>query len=171
MNAVIKGAKGGSKSQRQPKIANDTTASKTYARLQYGMSEGEVEGLANGLKSIFLDDTPVESDSGARNFQDVTLDFRSGTNDQTYMEGFESIASEAAVGVELKSDAPWVKGITNLNLDAVIVRVRFGALKKQDPSNGDVSGIVIDYSIEVQTDGGAWALMLDTKMVGKTSAK
>ncbi|MFW2033796.1 host specificity protein J, partial [Acinetobacter sp. ULE_I037] len=170
MNAVIKGAKGGSKSQRQPKIANDTTASKTYARLQYGMSEGEVEGLANGLKSIFLDDTPVESDSGARNFQDVTLDFRSGTNDQTYMEGFESIASEAAVGVELKSDTPWVKGITNLNLDAVIVRVRFGALKKQDPSNGDVSGIVIDYSIEVQTDGGAWELMLDTKMSGKTSA-
>lgn len=169
MNAVIKGAKGGSKSQRQPKIANDTTASKTYARLQYGMSEGEVEGLANGFKSIFLDDTPVESDSGARNFQDVTLDFRSGTNDQTYMEGFESIASEAAVGVELKSDAPWVKGITNLNLDAVIVRVRFGALKKQDPSNGDVSGIVIDYSIEVQTDGGAWELMLDTKMSGKTS--
>ena len=135
MNAVIKGAKGGSKSQRQPKIANDTTASKTYARLQHGMSEGEVEGLANGFKSIFLDDTPVESDSGARNFQDVTLDFRSGTNDQTYMEGFESIASEAAVGVELKSDTPWVKGITNLNLDAVIVRVRFGALKKQDPSN------------------------------------
>lgn len=170
MNAVIKGAKGGSQSQRQPKIANDTTASKTYARLQYGMSEGEVEGLANGFKSIFLDDTPVESDSGARNFQDVTLDFRSGTNDQTYMEGFESIASEAAIGVELKSDTPWVKGITNLNLDAVIVRVRFGALKKQDPSNGDVSGIVIDYSIEVQTDGGAWELMLDTKMSGKTSA-
>lgn len=170
MNAVIKGAKGGRKSQRQPKIANDTTASKTYARLQYGMSEGEVEGLANGFKSIFLDDTPIESDSGARNFQDVTLDFRSGTNDQTYMEGFESIASETSVGVELKSDTPWVKGITNLNLDAVIVRVRFGALKKQDPSNGDVSGIVIDYSIEVQTDGGAWELMLDTKMSGKTSA-
>jgi predicted phage tail protein len=170
MFKTVKGAKGGSQSQRQPKVANDTTASKTYARLQYGMSEGEVEGLANGFKSIFLDDTPVENDSGARNFQDVTLDFRSGTNDQAYMEGFESIASETAVGVELKSDTPWVKGITNLNLDAVIVRVRFGALKQQDPNNGDVSGIVIDYSIEVQTDGGSWELMLDTQMSGKTSA-
>ena len=170
MLKTVKGAKGGSKNQRQPKVANDTTASKTYARLQYGMSEGEVEGLANGFKSIFLDDTPVENDSGARNFQDVTLDFRSGTNDQAYMEGFESIASETAVGVELKSDTPWVKGITNLNLDAVIVRVRFGALKQQDPSNGNVSGIVIDYSIEVQTDGGSWELMLDTQMSGKTSA-
>ncbi|MCG7221954.1 phage tail protein [Acinetobacter sp. AG3] len=170
MLKIVKGAKGGSKNQRQPKVANDTTASKTYARLQYGMSEGEVEGLANGFKSIFLDDTPVENDSGARNFQDVTLDFRSGTNDQAYMEGFESIASETAVGVELKSDTPWVKGITNLNLDAVIVRVRFGALKQQDPSNGDVSGIVIDYLIEVQTDGGSWELMLDTQMSGKTSA-
>ncbi|KQW88140.1 phage tail protein [Acinetobacter sp. Root1280] len=170
MLKTVKGAKGGSQSQRQPKVANDTTASKTYARLQYGMSEGEVEGLANGFKSIYLDDTPVENDSGARNFQDVTLDFRSGTNDQAYMEGFESIASETAVGVELKSDTPWVKGITNLNLDAVILRVRFGALKQQDPSNGDVSGFVIDYSIEVQTDGGSWELMLDTQMSGKTSA-
>lgn len=170
MLETVKGAKGGSQSQRQPKVANDTTASKTYARLQYGMSEGEVEGLANGYKSIYLDDTPVENDSGARNFQDVTLDFRSGTNDQTYMEGFESIASETAVGVELKSDTPWVKGVTNLTLDAVIVRVRFGALKQQDPKNGDVSGIVIDYTIEVQTDGGSWELMLDTQMSGKTSA-
>lgn len=170
MLKTVKGAKGGSQSQRQPKVANDTTASKTYARLQYGMSEGEVEGLANGYKSIYLDDTPVENDSGARNFQDVTLDFRSGTNDQTYMEGFESIASETAVGVELKSDTPWVKGVTNLTLDAVIVRVRFGALKQQDPKNGDVSGIVIDYTIEVQTDGGSWELMLDTQMSGKTSA-
>ncbi|MEN8410572.1 phage tail protein [Acinetobacter bereziniae] len=170
MLETVKGAKGGSQSQRQPKVANDTTASKTYARLQYGMSEGEVEGLANGYKSIYLDDTPVENDSSARNFQDVTLDFRSGTNDQTYMEGFESIASETAVGVELKSDTPWVKGVTNLTLDAVIVRVRFGALKQQDPKNGDVSGIVIDYTIEVQTDGGSWELMLDTQMSGKTSA-
>ncbi|WP_335987009.1 TipJ family phage tail tip protein [Acinetobacter bereziniae] len=170
MLETIKGAKGGSQSQRQPKVANDTTASKTYARLQYGMSVGEVEGLANGYKSIYLDDTPVENDSGARNFQDVTLDFRSGTNDQTYMEGFESIASETAVGVELKSNTPWVKGVTNLTLDAVIVRVRFGALKQQDPKNGDVSGIVIDYTIEVQTDGGSWELMLDTQMSGKTSA-
>ena len=170
MLKTVKGAKGGSQSQRQPKVANDTTASKTYARLQYGMSVGEVEGLANGYKSIYLDDTPVENDSGARNFQDVTLDFRSGTNDQTYMEGFESIASETAVGIELKSDTPWVKGVTNLTLDAVIVRIRFGALKQQDPKNGDVSGIVIDYTIDVQTDGGSWELMLDTQMSGKTSA-
>lgn len=164
------GAKGGGGKQRQPKVAKDTTASKTYARLQYGMSEGEVEGLANGLKSVYLDDTPVESDSGAKNFQDLTLDFRTGTNDQTYMEGFESIASESAVGVELKSGTPWVKGVTNLNLDAVIVRVRFGALKQQDPSTGDVTGVKIDYSIEVQADGGTWELALETQMSGKTSA-
>lgn len=166
---VVKGAKSGSKKQRQPKIADDTVASKTFAKVQYGMGEGEVEGLANGLKSVYLDDTPVESDSGAKNFQDLKVDFRSGTNDQTYMEGFEDVSSETAVGVELKNGTPWVKGVTNLNLDAVIVRVRFGALKQQDPSNGDVNGLTIKYSIEVQTDGGTWELVLDTQMSGKTS--
>lgn len=171
MQAItIMGAKGGGGKQRQPKVANDTTASKTYIREQIGLSEGEVEGPANGYKSVYLDDTPVESDSGAKNFQDLIIDFRTGTNDQTHMEGFDNIASESAVGVELKSGTPWVKGVTNLNLDAVLIRVRFGALKQQDPSNGDVTGVKIDYSIEVQTDGGSWELALDTSMSGKTSA-
>jgi predicted phage tail protein len=170
MHEAVKGAKGGSKKPRQPNIANDTVASKTYVKIQCGMGEGEVEGLANGHKSIYLDDTPVENDAGEKNFQNLKVDFRSGTNDQTYMEGFEDISSETAVGVELKSATPWVKGITNLNLDAVMLRIRFGALKQQDPSNGDVSGLTIKYAIEVQTDGGPWELVLDTQMEGKTSA-
>lgn len=170
MYEAVRGAKGGSKKPRQPNIADDTVASKTYAKIQYGLSEGEVEGLANGHKSIFLDDTPVQNDAGSNNFQDLKVDFLSGTNDQEYMKGFEDISSETAVGVELKSSSPWVKGITNLNLDAVAIRIRFGALKQQDPSTGDVTGIKIDYSIEVQTDGGPWELMLNTSMSGKTSA-
>lgn len=170
MGAVVKGAKGGSKNQRTPKIANDTAASKTFVRILYGMSEGEVEGLANGLNSIYLEDTPIESESGAKNFNDVTLGFRTGTNDQEHIEGFEDISSEVAVGVELKDSAPWVKAISNISIDAVNIRLKWDALREQNAQNGDVSGITIEYAIDVQTDGGTWETMLETKISDKTSA-
>ncbi len=170
MNAIVKGAKGGSKQPRTPKIANDTAASKTLVRILYGMSEGEVEGLANGLKSIFLDETPIEGESGSKNFDGVTLGFRAGTNDQEHIEGFEDISSETAVGVELKSSSPWVKGITDTQLDAVVIRLKWGALREQNAENGDISGIKIEYAIDVQTDGGVWETMLDTNITDKTSA-
>lgn len=155
---------------RTPVIADDTAASKIFARLLYGMSEGEIEGLADGLKSVFLDETALEDENGNKNFEGVKFDFRNGANDQEYIAGFEDISSETAVGVELKSSSPWIKGITNVQLDAVVVRLRWGALRKQNPDNGDVSGIKIEYAIDVQTGGGVWETMLETNVTDKTSA-
>ena len=107
MNAVIKGAKKGSGEARKAVIAPDSAQSKTYIKILYGLSEGEVEGLANGLQSIYLEDTPVQDASGGSNFTNVTTDFRTGTNDQTYIEGFPDISSENTVSVELKSETPF----------------------------------------------------------------
>ncbi|MGR3977592.1 host specificity protein J [Acinetobacter sp. 1207_04] len=170
MNAIIKGAKGGEKKARQPVVATDTAQSKTFIKILYGLSEGEVQGLANGLKSVYLDDTPVQDDNGNSNFQNVTTDFRPGTNDQTYVEGFPDISSETAVGIELKSGTPWVRAISNLSLDAVRIRLKWGALREQNASNGDVNGYTIEYAIDVQTDGGTWTETLKTQISDKTSA-
>ena len=170
MKANIKGAKGGEKKARQPVVATDTAQSKTFIKILYGLSEGEVQGLANGLKSVYLDDTPVQDDNGNSNFQNVTTDFRPGTNDQTYVEGFPDISSETAVGIELKSGTPWVRAISNLSLDAIRIRLKWGALREQNASNGDVNGYTIEYAIDVQTDGGTWTETLKTKVADKTSA-
>lgn len=170
MNAIIKGAKGGEKNARKPVIAPDSAQSKTYIKILYGMSEGEVEGLANGLKSVYLEDTPVQDASGGSNFTNVTTDFRTGTNDQTYIEGFPDISSENTVGVELKSETPWVRAISNTDLDAVRIRLKWGPLRQQNAENGDVNGYAINYTIDVQTDGGTWTEVLNTQISDKTSA-
>ncbi|MFH4268239.1 hypothetical protein WAJ72_21870, partial [Acinetobacter baumannii] len=83
--------------------------SKTYIKILYGLSEGEVEGLANGLQSVYLEETPLHNPSGGSNFQDIQFDFRHGTNDQTHIEGFPDISSETAINVELVSGTPWVR--------------------------------------------------------------
>ncbi|SSV66226.1 TipJ family phage tail tip protein [Acinetobacter nosocomialis] len=169
MNAVV-GAKKGSKKQRQPVISPDSAQSKTFIKELLGLSEGEIEGPANGLQSIYLEETPLQNADGSLNFENVKVDFRNGTNDQEYIEGFPAVESETAIDVELKSETPWVRAFSNLDLDAVRLRLKWGPLRSQNATNGDVSGVTIEYAIDLQTDGGVWTEVLKTKISDKTSA-
>ncbi len=169
MNAVIKGAKAGQGKSRQPVIAPDSAQSKTYIKILYGLSEGEVEGLANGLQSVYLEETPLQNPAGGWNFEDVQADFRHGTNDQTYIEGFPDISSETAINVELKSESPWVRSLTNTDLDAIRLRFKWGPLRQQNAENGYVKGYTIQYAIDLQIDGGTWTEVLNTQIAAKTS--
>ncbi len=168
--AIVKGAKKGKDEARQPIIASDSAQSKTYINILYGLAEGEVEGLANGYQSISLEETPLQDANGNLNFSNVKVDFRKGTNDQDYIEGFPSVDSESAVDIELKSGTPWVRAFNNIDLDAVRIRFKWGPLRKQDATTGDVSGLTIEYAIDLQTDGGTWTEVLKTKISDKTSA-
>ncbi|MEK0212400.1 host specificity protein J [Acinetobacter junii] len=170
MNAVIKGAKKGKGETRKAVIAPDSAQSKTYIKILYGLSEGEVEGLANGLQSVYLEETPLHNPNGGSNFQDIQFDFRHGTNDQTHIEGFPDISSETAINVELVSGTPWVRAISNTDLDAVRIRFKWGPLRQQNADNGDVKGITIQYAIDLQTNGGTWTEVLNTQISDKTSA-
>ncbi|MCZ0665107.1 TipJ family phage tail tip protein [Acinetobacter baumannii] len=169
MTAMVKGAKKGSQQPRQPVVAPDSAQSKTYIKELIGLAEGEVEGLANGYQSILLEDTPLQDENGNKNFENVIVNFRSGTNDQEYIEGFPAVENEIPIDVELKSSTPWVRSFNNLDLDAVRLRLRWGPLRNQDPTTGDVTGYTIEYAVDLQTDGGAWSEVLRAKISDKTS--
>ncbi len=169
MTVMVKGAKKGNQQPRQPVVAPDSAQSKTYIKELIGLAEGEVEGLANGYQSILLEDTPLQDENGNKNFENVTVNFRSGTNDQEYIEGFPAVENEIPIDVELKSSTPWVRSFNNLDLDAVRLRLRWGPLRNQDPTTGDVTGYTIEYAVDLQTDGGAWSEVLRAKISDKTS--
>ncbi|PVZ89968.1 hypothetical protein C9426_00885 [Serratia sp. S1B] len=169
MNAVVKGAKGGSGKTRTPVVASDSAQSKTYIKILYGLGEGEIEGVVNGGQGIYLDDTPILSSSGDSNFDNVTWDVRTGTNDQTYIEGFPEVSNDTDVNVELKTSA-WVRSLTNTEINAVRVRLKWGALRTTDATNGDISGVTIKYAIDISTDGGTYVEVLNTQISDKTSA-
>ena len=170
MNTAIKGAKAGGEQARKAVIAPDSAQSKTYIKILYGLSEGEVEGLANGLQSVYLEETPLKNPAGGNNFEGVISDFRYGTNDQTHIEGFPDIVSESGVNVELKSDSPWIRAISNTDLDAVNIRFKWAALRQTNSDNGDVNGVLIQYAVDLQTDGGTWTEVLKSAVDDKTSA-
>ena len=170
MNIAVKGAKAGGGEQRRPVVAPDSAASKTFVKIQYGLSEGEIEGLVNGEQSIYLEDTPLKDASNNWNFQNVDVQFRHGTNDQDYMQGFPDVSAETGVNVELTDATPYVRAISNTDLDAVSIRLKWGPIRQTNPDNGDVNGYTIEYAIDLQTDGGAYVTVVNGKLSDKTSA-
>lgn len=164
----IKGFKKTAGKERRPIVAKDTIANTSMVRILYGLSEGEVYGLADGAKSIRLDGTPIVNSSGQPNFAGVRYEFRSGTNDQTHIAGFSSVENEINVNVELRHDRPFVKQIKGAELSAFRIRLSFGRIAKQE-SNGDIGAYRIDYAIDVQTENGAYNEVLKTYIHDKTS--
>ncbi|MGB7195440.1 MAG: phage tail protein [Collimonas pratensis] len=162
-----KGSGGGSTATE----LRDSLHSIAYAKVLDLISEGEIRGPANGLQSVFLNETPLQNPDGSSNFKSVTVDFRSGVQTQDVISGFPSVENELGIGVELKSSAPWVHAVNNLQLSAVRIRLSVSGLSKADTSNGNINGYRIDYVIEVSTDTGAYQPVITAAFDGKTTSK
>jgi len=170
-NQGILGAGGGSEKPRQPVETPDSLRSISYARYLDLISEGEIRGLVDGYKSIYLNGTPLQNSDGGFNFQNVTVETRSGTQDQDYIAGFPSVENEVGVEVELRSETPVVRSINGSDLSAIRVRLAVPALQKQDTTNGDTVGYSISYAIDLSTDGGAYTTVVSSAFTGKTTTQ
>ncbi|MEE5149123.1 phage tail protein [Pseudomonas alliivorans] len=165
----IHGEKGGSSSPKAPTEASDSLRSTNLAKLLIAVGEGEFEGTPTAA-DIYLDNTPINDSSGNVNFENVKWEWRTGSVDQSYIPGIPSVDNETTVNVELRSDSPWVRSITNTQLSAVRVRLAWPVLQQQD-DEGNVGGYRIEYAIDVATDGGAYQQVLSEAVDGKTSTR
>lgn len=167
----ITGRKGGESKPRPSVEAPDSLQSTAYARLLDLVSEGEIRGLANGMQSVFLDETPLANANGGINFSGVTLDARTGSQDQTHIAGFPAVENETAIGVELTSAQAWVRSVSNVQLSAVRIRLSTPRLAQTNTTNGDTNGYTVAYRIDLSTDGGPFITVLSSALSGKTSTK
>ncbi|UVM07067.1 phage tail protein [Pseudomonas laurylsulfatiphila] len=165
----IHGEKGGSSKPKSPTEASDSLRSTNLAKLLIAVGEGEFDGTPTDY-DIYLDNTPIRDTSGNYNFPNVKWDWRPGSVDQTYIPGIPSVENETSLNVELRSDAPWVRSITNIQLSAVRLRFAWTALQRQD-DQGNVGGYRIEYAIDVATDGGAYQQVLVDAVDGKTTTR
>lgn len=176
MNKRLRGAGGGgggggSSSSRTPVISADSLTSRQYARVLDLVSEGEIEGLVDGHRSIFLDDTPLQNADGTYNFSGFTVESRTGAVAQDHIPGFPAVESAYSVGIEIKHATPVVRQLSNPNIDAVRINLAVPNLYTQDASTGDVSGASIDLTIEVKPFGGSYALARADTISGKASSR
>lgn len=152
----IIGAKGGSSgSSDNGENRGTEIASVAYMKILLALTEGEAAGGFTG-KDIYLDGTPLLDDAGNKNFPGVTWEWRSGTVDQEYISGFPAVENEVSVSTELKYGTPWVKSITNTQLSAVRLRIKFpnGLYELRD--SGGKNGYAVQYAVDISTDGSTY---------------
>jgi predicted phage tail protein len=163
------GGKGGGGSSKTPTEADDSLQSKQFANVLDLISEGEIEGLDDGNKSIFLDGTPVEGASGGDNFKGFTITTRNGTQSQTYIPGvFSNVESETAVGVEVTKASPVTRQITDSEVNRVRVTIQLPALQRIE-DDGDIVGAQVKIRIEVRYSGGSFQEVKTNTIKGKSS--
>lgn len=171
----IRGSGGGGKDAggggRSPIESPDSLRSRQYARVVDLLSEGEIVGLVDGLKSVYLNDTPVQNADGSYNFSGVTMASRVGTQSQDYIPGFASVEAETAVSVPVEAAAPVVRSISNANANAVRVTVSVPQLTQQNTENGDIGGTSVSIAIDVQTGGGGYVEKITDTINGKTTSR
>ncbi|EKC6275690.1 host specificity protein J [Escherichia coli] len=160
--------KGGGKAHT-PREARDNLKSSQMLSVIDAISEGPVYGPVDGLKSVFLNGTPVLDREGNANFSGVTVVFRAGEQEQTPPEGFESSGSETVLGTEVKYDTPITRTITSANIDRL--RLTFGVQALvETTSKGDRNPSSVRLLVQIQRNGG-WVTEKDITIKGKTTSQ
>ncbi|HHK9913015.1 phage tail protein [uncultured Enterobacter sp.] len=166
--ATITGAKGGSQKQHTPVEQPNSAQSMARCRMLLALGEGEFAGGLDATR-IFLDGTPLGNADGSMNFENVSWEFRPGTQTQTPIQGFPAVENETTVGVTLTKATPWTRAISNTQIDAVLVRIGIPQLQQQE-SDGDIVGASVKYHIDLSVDGGAYATVLTKTVTEKLNA-
>ena len=165
------GGKGGGGAGRSPTEESDSLQSVQFAKVLDLISEGEIQGLDDGNKSIFLDDTPIEDASGNNNFSGFTVVTRVGTQTQTHIGGdFGATETEVAVNVQVTNSTSVTRQITDTEVDRVRVTVTIPSLQKVE-DDGDIVGNEVKYRFELQYNGGGYNIVLEDTVRGKSSSR
>ena len=154
------GGKGGGGGGGTPTEAKDNLDSKQFAKVLDLIGEGEIGGLVDGAKSIFLNNTPLQSADGSFNFKDVTFEARTGTSSQTNIPITKNVETTKSTGFSTVTQAtPRVVQITDPTVDAVSLTITVPSLQSLS-DKGDIFGTQVELEIAVQYSGGSYSTVV-----------
>ena len=143
-----KGRGGGGGGGHTPVEAKESGRSKQLVKIVEVISEGEVYGLADGMKSIYFDKTPVQNKDGSYNFKNVQVEGRVGGQVQDLMAGFNTSEKEVGVGTLVKKNLPLTRTVTDSKVSRLRLTIGVQSLFKQE-DNGDTNGTSVNFVITI----------------------
>ena len=138
----------GAGSVHTPVEAKETSRSKQLIKIVEVISEGEVAGLADNMKSVYLDNTPVQNQDGSYNFKNVSLQGRIGGQVQDVLSGFSASEKEVSVSAQVRRNLPITRTITDSKVSRLRFTIGVQALSKVE-DNGDIKGAQVNLLITV----------------------
>lgn len=138
----------GAGSVHTPVEAKETSRSKQLIKIVEVISEGEVAGLADGMKSVYLDNTPVQNKNGSFNFKNVSLQGRIGGQVQDVLSGFSASEKEVSVSAQVRRNLPITRTITDSKVSRLRFTIGVQALSKME-DNGDINGSQVNLVITI----------------------
>ena len=139
--------KGGG-SAHTPVEAKETSRSKQLVKIVEILSEGEVAGLANGMKSVYLDNTPVQNSNNSYNFKNFSLQGRVGSQVQGVLGGFNTSEKEVSVGAQVKNNLPITRTITDSKVSRLRFTIGVQSLSNVE-ENGDIKETEVNLAITI----------------------
>ena len=131
-----------------PVEAKETSRSKQLVKIIDVISDGEVEGLADGMKSVYFDNTPVQNKDGSYNFNNVQLEGRVGSQVQDVIAGFNTSEKEVSVGTQVRKNLPITRTVTDNKVSRLRLTIGVQSLFSQ-AENGDTSGTTVNLVITI----------------------
>lgn len=157
---------GGSSESRRPVEGDVTLQTRATLRAVDLLGEGPIRGLADGLRSVFIDGTPVQNADGSLNIEGVAVEQRTGTPDQAPLEGVPETVAPARFSAKVEHGAPVTRTIQTAK-DSARVTLRFPQLRTVT-KQGDTLGATVRFRIEVQPSGGVFAAVVEQTISDKT---
>ena len=138
------------KKAHTPVEAKESGRSKQRIKIVEVLSEGEIEGLVDGLKSVYLDKTPIEAKDGSYYFKNVEIEGREGTQTQEVMQGFQAVEKEISVATEITKRTALTRTVTDANVNRLRLTLGVQALFEQN-DQGDTHSATVEFKITVGT--------------------
>lgn len=146
---IFAGAGGGGSKVKDDKSNLFSTAS---IRILDLISEGQIGGLVDGAKSVYLNDVPLQNESGSYNYENVELKEVTGTPHQDVIEGWDSATIPQNVNIEVKHGFPVTQAITQPNIDKIRCSLSIPALYYSKSSGMKKTSISFKFDIAVNND-------------------
>ncbi len=178
-----------------PDLPKNVLSSKQFNTIVECITEGEIEGSATASKEgitdqtstaylncfkkdTFLNGTQILQQAASNsapndsdfNFKDVGFEFRTGTANQTFISGIKNIETEVPLGTTVTTSVPVTHTVSQTNINAVRVTLRFPSMQKFK-NNGDIVGAEVNLLIKtIENDGTTTTVVNDTVKGRSTNA-
>ncbi|MFU2088940.1 host specificity protein J [Avibacterium avium] len=143
-----------------PVEAPESGRSKQLVNIVEIISEGEIQGLVNGVKSVFLDKTPIQANDGSYNFNNVDAQGRIGVQDQDIMEGFNTSEKEVAVSAQVRKTVAITRTITDSKVSRLRLTLGVQSLFSQN-DQGDTNGTRVELRVTI--GGSVYPVVIEGK--------